>query len=125
MDIVQCAKDVWNCAKKLEQHELLEKIANLKDMCYELRDENRELKERLAQKESHNFVFEHNLYWDQKADATREGPYCTSCWDRDGKAIRMHNHGNGVFGCPVCKVVVEGPDYRPPMPRSYRRSCIL
>lgn len=115
MDIVQSIKDVWSCAKKLEQHELLEKLADLKDVCYELRDENRELKERLAEKEAHNFVFENNMYWDQKADGIREGPYCTSCWDNRGKAIRMHkSRTNELYDCPICKEYIEGSGYVEP-----------
>lgn len=115
MDIVQSIKDVWNCAKKLEQHELLEKLADLKDVCYELRDENRELREKIAEKESHHFVFENNMYWDQNLDGTRDGPYCTSCWDNCGKAIRMHkSRTNELYNCPICKVYIEGVGYVDP-----------
>lgn len=126
MDIIQSIKDVWACAKKFEQHELLEKLADLKDMCYELRDENRELKEMLASKTAHNFHFVNNTYWDIEDDGSREGPYCSSCWDRDGKAIRMHILGNDVYECPACKIVTEGPNYRPPMSRGFgRRGSVL
>lgn len=115
MDIIQSVKEAWNCAKKLEQQELLEKLADLKDMCYELRDENRELKERLAEKESHKFVFENNMYWDVKNDSVRVGPYCSSCWDNRGKAIRMHKSlENDLYNCPNCKEYIEGPNYVEP-----------
>lgn len=126
MDIFQLFKDVYSCAKKLEQQELLEKLMELKEKCYELRDENCELKERLAKKESYNFVFENNLYWNLKADGTREGPYCTSCWDNFGKAIRMHiSLKSDLHTCPVCDSVVEGPGYQAPMPHGYRRGGLL
>lgn len=126
MDIIQGLKEALNCAKRLEQHELLEMLADLKDLCYELRDENRELKERLAKKESHNFVFENNMYWDRREDGLREGPYCTSCWDNNGKSIRMHNClDNDLHTCPVCGEVVEGPRYHAPVPHRLRRGGIL
>ena len=114
-DIGQSIKDVWSCAKKLEQYELLEKLADLKDVCYELRDENRALKERLAEKTAHRFVFENNMYWDLKPDGVREGPYCTSCWDNCGKAIRMHkSRTNELYDCPICKEYIEGSGYVEP-----------
>ena len=122
MDIIQSIKSVWDCAKKLEQHEPLEKLAELKDKCYDLRDEHRELKERLAAKESHNFVFENNLYWDVNSDGLREGPYCSACWDNASKAIRMHKVlKSDEYTCPVCKEWVEGPNFKAAMPHGVRR----
>ncbi len=77
-------------AGKIEQYrQILDAQKELLEMQKQIADltsENRELKERLAIKES--LIFKDNAYWIEK-DNKKDGPFCTCCWDNDKKTIRM------------------------------------
>ncbi|MBP3546648.1 MAG: hypothetical protein J6K16_05925 [Alphaproteobacteria bacterium] len=98
MDILDNVKDVYALIKKLGNQELVEKMLDLKDQIFELREENRNLKEKLSEQESYDMYFEDNMYWDANK---KDGPYCSKCWDDNKKAIHLHKY-NGIYYCPVC-----------------------
>ena len=115
MAIVDNVKDIYTLVKKLGNQELLEKMADLRDEIFELREENRNLKEKLAEREEYNMFFERGVYWNVK-DNQKEGPYCPTCWDDKKKAIRMHEGFVGVvhpgaqnntYLCHLCKTHVS------------------
>ncbi len=99
MDIWDNAKDIYTLIKRLGNQDLLEKMADLRDQIFELREENRNLKEKLSEQESYDMYFEDNMYWDANK---KDGPYCSKCWDDNKKAIRMQIRGADHY-CPVCK----------------------
>lgn len=104
MDILDNAKDLYALIKKIGNQDLLEKMADLRDEIFELREENRKLKEKLSEREIYNMQFEDNLYWNVKPDGTKDGPYCATCWDKDKKAIRLENmEQDNAYYCAVCK----------------------
>ena len=61
MAIVDNVKDIYTLVKKLGNQELLEKMADLRDEIFELREENRNLKEKLAEKNNYEMNFKHNM----------------------------------------------------------------
>jgi hypothetical protein len=63
-----------------------------------LRDEARALREQIALRGS--FVFDAGDYW-LDGEQGRIGPFCSRCFDVDGKAVRMHPGHAGYF-CPEC-----------------------
>lgn len=104
MDILDNAKDLYALIKKIGNQDLLEKMADLRDEIFKLREENRTLKEKLSERENYNMQFEDNLYWNVKPDDTKDGPYCATCWDKDKKAIRLEHMGqDNAYYCAVCK----------------------
>jgi len=54
-----------------------------------------------------NMQYENNMYYEVKSDGKKDGPYCSACWDKDSKAIRMHLSGRNTYECPVCKSTAE------------------
>lgn len=116
MDILDSAKDMYSLIKKLGNQDLLEKMADLRDEIFSLREENRELKEKLSFRDDYNMVFEGTCYWNVKDGETKDGPFCPTCWDKDRKAIRMHSGRIGtlykgapdnIYLCHVCKSTIR------------------
>lgn len=116
MDILENAKDIYNLIKKLNQQDLLEKMADLRDQILELREENQKLKEKLLEKNKNNLIFENGAYFEIKEDGRKEGPFCSVCWEKDKKMIRLkqgfagwydsiheEDHTYPIEKCPVCK----------------------
>ncbi len=99
MDIVDNAKTIYALVKKLGDLDLLEKMADLRDEIFELREENRNLKEKLSEREKYDMVFKDNTYWDNNKN---DGPYCSKCWDDNKKAIRLQTRDSDNY-CPSCK----------------------
>jgi hypothetical protein len=100
-------KAIIEIADSTKNIELKSYIVDLKEQILELKDENFDLKEQLRQRTEHNMIFENRVYWDLKEDGTKDGPYCPSCWDSEGKAVRLGPlqvaGPNSVHQCYVCK----------------------
>lgn len=107
MDILDNAKDLYALIKKIGNQDLLEKMADLRDEIFELREENRKLKEKLSERENYNMQFEKNAYWNIKENGEKEGPFCSACWDKDKKAVHMTTEAGFRFICPVCKTRIH------------------
>ncbi len=110
-DFADTAKKALDIANELKHVELKEVILELKKQMMELgeenfafRKENLALKEQLKEKQEHNMVFDKDKYWNILSDETKDGPYCSACWDADNKAIRMHEDMLFGFVCPVCNL---------------------
>ena len=100
--IVDNVKTIQEIAEKTQNLELKSTIIDLKEQILELREENLELKQSLSKQQEYNMVFEDNCYWNYKEDGTKEGPYCSACWDGKDKAIRMKIDSN-YYQCTNCK----------------------
>jgi hypothetical protein len=68
-------------------------------------DETRQLKkqiddlDRRAEIEK-TLIYDESVYWMQQPDGTRQGPFCPTCWDADGKLIRLNpGRKTGSFQC--------------------------
>lgn len=77
----------------------------------DLLGENSVLRARISEMEKHlrlreEFEFSRNAYWKRDADHT-DGPFCMTCFDSDGKAIRLIHLANDHGKCGVCKNVVS------------------
>jgi len=92
------------------QQELLEMQKKISD----LEEENKELKGKLQIKE--NIYFENNACWFKKDDGSKDGPFCTRCWDKNKDLIRIRPSVGPAFAiCPECKNQVRiDPNYRSP-----------
>lgn len=108
-DDLKTVAKVLQEAGKIEQYkQILEVQGRLLEMQEKIRlqdEEIRTLKEKLKIKE--NIVFEKDAYWIKRKDNSKEGPYCSACWDNEDKKQLVHLHSiSGVtnaFRCPVCK----------------------
>lgn len=105
-DVLKTAAKVAQEAGKIELydqiHEVSEKLLDQQKRLFELEEENKNLKEKLKIKGS--LIPEGNFYW-LIEDEKKDGPFCTKCWDSDGKLLRLHGQGpSGGLKCPNCNV---------------------
>lgn len=78
--------------------DLREMVVDLRDQCVDLREENTLLKAKLAEKGS--VFFEGGVYWIRKGDGSKDGPFCSPCYDNNGKLIRL-TKDRLFYQCPV------------------------
>lgn len=108
-------KDVVTLAKKAENHELNEKVADLQGrfldiqmQLIDLTNENQNLKQQVSEREREteigkDLVYQESVYWLRKPEG-RDGPYCPNCWDAQRKLIRLiPGATRGTYSCGVCK----------------------
>jgi len=100
LDNFNALKEIVDTVKK--NKELQKIIVNLEEQVLELRKENSNLKEQLSKKQEFNMEFKRNVYWNIKTDGKEEGPYCSSCYDKNKEAIRLHDLGD-CYSCHICK----------------------
>ena len=106
MGIYDAAKDVANVLKeagKIKEYqqilELLEDLLNKQKKINDLEEENKVLKEKLTNQEELEFI--NNAYYKK---STKEGPYCTRCWDKHRNLIRINKifPNDDFASCPDC-----------------------
>lgn len=113
MTIISDIQAIGKILQKADNIELYEKLLTIQEKALDimkenesLRNENSELKEKLRIKGS--LRFGKNMYYkvDEKENK-KDGPFCSSCWDKENKLIRVHktdgSHFASIYWCPVCK----------------------
>jgi len=120
-------KDLWNVfneAGKIEEYQkildLIDSQFKLRERIEELKRENLTLQNKLEIKE--NLEFRNNAYYLKNGD----GPFCQACWDDKEKLIRIlpTNSYNNFYDCHICKNIVnitsrEDPEFEMSMPTEY------
>jgi hypothetical protein len=48
------------------------------------------------------------VYYLHEADGTKDGPFCTTCWDVDGKLVRVRDYGDHSYSCSYCLTRMKG-----------------
>lgn len=48
-----------------------------------------------------NLTVREGAYWFRNA-YFETGPYCISCWDADGRLVKIHRQISGAFSCGSC-----------------------
>ena len=80
--------------------DLRDDIAALRDANIELKNENRELREKLKVRDE--LVWANNLYW-KVEDGKHVGPFCPKCFAGAGIVSRMTDElRDRYYRCPVC-----------------------
>ena len=102
--LIDASKKALEIANELKNVELKEAILNLKEELVELREENLLFIQKLSQQAQLEMVYENNSYWNLKEDGTKEGPYCSVCWDKEQIAIRLTNNvvNRDFYKCGNC-----------------------
>lgn len=107
MSIVDHAKEIAELIRKYNDQELYQKIVDLRDEIFELREDNLTLREKLREIEqaedvSEQLLREGNAYFRKHPDGTKSGPYCLACWDGERKLINLQVFAYGVTHCGHC-----------------------
>jgi len=108
---ISALKDLLKIAKAINNFELNQKLIELQQELMQLQDENRALKDRLRElqeqrdrgKKAH---WANDAYW-LPNDGDWDGPFCSGCYDGDGRLIRLTKletafHGIATHECPKC-----------------------
>lgn len=95
MGIVETGKELVEIARKIDNIELYKQILALQTELLKLAEDNSALKERTHQLEQTLATktvlkFKDNAYWLPAQENNEDGPYCTFCWDKDGKLVHQH-----------------------------------
>ena len=98
-------KDIVDLLKKGATIEAQEKILELREGAMQIQEENLELKSQLqALKEAlhkkEQLKFDGDVYW-LEDDQTKDGPFCSKCFDNKDTLVRLHEDGPGWF-CYTC-----------------------
>jgi|SRR6267154_711510 len=110
MGIIDNFKDVFKVADTLNNLELYKKLTELQTRTMEVEEENRALKDQIAQLTAElatkaSLKHDGEQYWTEK-DGRRDGPFCAVCWDVDKKLVRMRHYrshsGALDYVCDYC-----------------------
>lgn len=110
MGFLDNIKDVVSVVQKADNIDLYKKLLDLQKDAMDLEQENYKLKQKIKELEETKHIGEslqykgHNYYIEK--NGTLDGPYCSVCWDKDKKLIRMHiSNGMGYdkATCHVCE----------------------
>lgn len=131
MGIIETAKEAVSLVQKLDNIELIRKLVELQQQCYDLVLENNGLKEKVTSLEQalstqRALQFRNNAYWLSDQDDEQSGPMCSTCWDAKRLTIRMVRTTPGVGHCSNCKRSIRfGPgDSSPPQGSGSRRNWV-
>jgi regulator of replication initiation timing len=108
MNILQTVKGIANLAKQIGDIELQAKIIDLQSEVYDLIEENHQLRMKMGQLDDVKKIreklkpVEHVYYLE--TDNELEGPFCSACWDKEQKLIRLHVV-ESTGRCPICEVI--------------------
>jgi hypothetical protein len=116
MGIIDTLKDVVVLVQKTDNIDVVRQVIALQGQVYELVTENGNLKAELQRERDVATMraamrFEKNAYWQGP-----EGPFCSKCWDAEGKRVRVHLSKGRYPQCPACKTQILDPDAPPASP---------
>lgn len=102
MGVVENAKEIARLIREIDNIDLYRRILDLQGELLEVVDQNRQLRERVADLEAaaslaDELVYEIECYW-RVRDGERDGPFCSHCWDDESKLIRLLTAGRANRG---------------------------
>ena len=110
MSIIDNAKEIALLIKKYNDQDLYQKIVDLRDEIFALKEENMKLKSEIAESLrkkdiGDSLVRVGNCYY-KKDDNEHKQPFCMACFDYDGKLVNLiaqKSYGNThTIKCNIC-----------------------
>jgi len=103
MGLIEDIKAAMEMAQNANNAGVHKELIQIQIQVLELQNENYRLREEIRNLEEintlvHDMKYKENPYWNKD-----EGPYCSSCWDSDKKAIRLIVKNDFRASCPICK----------------------
>ena len=101
------AKELFDLAKKADNIEIQQRVLDLQSDMLELQNEHQAVMRenealKAARQLDSELIIRENAYWRDDAPETRQGPFCTKCYDVDGKLIRLKIREDHAQRCPSC-----------------------
>lgn len=118
MGVLENAREIAELIKKYNDQSLYQRIVDLRDEVFALKEENLSLKQEI-QEARRKLEIKGRLSWRAPfymiaAEGSEDGPYCQRCWDVDAKLVRLHSDGNDQWLCRGCDQMFTGDKYSPP-----------
>lgn len=94
MAIVEHAKEIADLIRKYNDLELYQKIVDLRDEIFSLREENIALRAKVKELETVEDIAprlsrDGNVYYLSEPDGSKKGPFCMPCWDAERKLVNL------------------------------------
>ncbi|MEO7299224.1 MAG: hypothetical protein ABI042_11690 [Verrucomicrobiota bacterium] len=107
MGALEHVKEIALLVKKYQDQDLYQKIVDLRDEIFAIREENLDLKEKFKQLNeaadiSTQLIRKGNFYNRKTPEGVESGPYCLACWDGARKLVNVQLFGHGQYQCGVC-----------------------
>lgn len=119
MGIVDTLKETVGLIQKVDNIDLYRRMLELQAQVLSLVEENRVLRENLADRQS--VTFRDNAYWQEDGSS-----FCSKCFDVEQKLVRLHLRKGFHPQCPGCGSVAVNPESAPPQStRRVSRSSFL
>jgi hypothetical protein len=104
MGAVENVKEIADLIGKFHDIELNRRILKLEEEVIDLTRDKRRAEERVDELQrvistKKDLTFRGNEYYLKTAQG-EDGPFCSLCWDRDHKLIRLHS--GRIEPCPAC-----------------------
>lgn len=116
-DIKELLSDAKNIAKFSTDLQLKKAMQEMQDCIYELLEENRNLREEIHELKNVELTTKELVYRGNAYYHLGQGPFCATCWDSQGKLIRLSLNGDGwrrglkgVCGNCSTSVITDIPD---------------
>lgn len=116
-DIKEIISDAKNVAKFTKDIQLKNILLEMQNYIYELLEENRNLRDEIHELKNVDLVTKELVNRGNAYYHLGQGPFCTTCWDSQGKLIRLSLNGDGwsrslkgVCGNCSTSVITDLPD---------------
>ena len=116
MSFIDNAKDLAKLLQQYDNLEVTQKVIDLQREALEMQEELSRLREELkAQKDvsdrdSKLVIIDHMYFLqDDAVHESRRGPFCSHCYDSEGKLVHMHGNTHEGFRCRTCGQKVDTP----------------
>jgi hypothetical protein len=103
MSVIDTAKEAVMLVQKIDNIELYKKILDLQSDALKLVEENGKLEGEIQELEEafkikDTLLFEDNHYYIKEP---KDGPFCTLCWDKERKLVRLHKDDHDWWWCLI------------------------
>jgi hypothetical protein len=111
---ISTIRTISNVVQQAGKLELTQQVIDLQQTLLQLVAQNAELTASVARLEGDNrqlrdeaelrrqLAFQRDSYWRLDGDS-RDGPFCSRCFDVDRKTVRLHAKYHGYYSCPNCQ----------------------
>lgn len=108
MGIYDAAKDALSIAQKADNIDLYQKILDIQALALDLQYDNLKLIEEIKKLKKDEeidskLIFKNNSYY-MKDNEKEDGPFCSVCWDKDRKLVRMHKDSSYYMYRWICPI---------------------
>lgn len=119
-DIYELIKSALNIAIKIKNQQIVEKIMDIQNAFFEMREENQNKNDKIRELEAkinelqESKVLEEQLFFSPRGFILKKGqepkvPYCSHCWGEFNKLIPLSQSTSNfvIYKCATCHAMVN------------------